>query len=191
MTSAPHIKLALERRFGGRSWVSSTEIEIAYDRPHPAGWWERYIRRFDFVAANVAAGKSFTVVGVEIKVSRQDFLNEQRDSLKFETLRRMSHVAYYATSRGLLKKEELPAGAGLLELQNDGRLKETVKPTRDDRADVTLVLSGLLRRSYVASLQTTLAAIRDELKLPATLSVAGFQDADKWIRQIQRKLKNK
>jgi hypothetical protein len=175
--------IPLERRFGGRSWMSSTEVEIPY-RANP----KRYMRRFDFVAANVCSGTSFIVVGVEVKTSRADFLNEQRDSTKFQTLRDCVHVAYYATPKGLVKKTELPPGAGLLELQSDGRLKELVKPVRNDGADVSLVLAGMLRRSYTPSLQSTLAAVRDELGLP-NHTVTGFQNPDWWTSRIRTRLK--
>lgn len=181
MTSAPHIQQALERRFGGRSWMSSTEIEVAYDVGR-----RRLIRRFDFVAANVCAGHGFTVVGVEIKISRSDFLAEHRDPTKFGTLRKMTHVAYYAVPAGLLKKDELPDGAGLLELRSDGRLREMVKPVRNPEADLSMTLAGMLRRSYAPSLQNSLAAVRDELGV--VKSVSGYQDADWWARAVRRKL---
>lgn len=191
MSSAPEIKLALERRFGGSSWMSSTEVQVHLPketRNHGRHRGYHYLRRFDFVAANVCAGTGFIVVGVEVKISRQDFLNEQRDATKFKALADRVHVVYYATPKGLLKKEELPAGAGLLELQTDGRLREVVKPIRNDQADVTLVLAGMLRRSYAPSLQNTLAAVRDELGL-GSRSVTGFQDANWWTSRIRLKFK--
>lgn len=178
--SADHIKLALARRFGGRSWMNSTEVEIAYDIDR-----RRYSRRFDFVAANVCAGDGFIVVGVEVKISRQDFLNEQKDLTKFETMRNMTHVAYYATPKGLLKKIELPSGAGLLEIQPDGRLRELVKPVRNDTADTALVLAGMLRRSYAPSMRATLAAICDEFRLPRK-DLSGSQDPKWWTDRLRR-----
>lgn len=179
-----HVTLALERRFGGRSWVSSTEVEVL----KLTGPNSQIFRRFDFVAANVCAGHSWTVVGAEVKVSRQDFLAEQRDPTKFATLRAMTHVAYYAAPKGLIKKQELPEGAGLFELQDDGRLKVVVKSPRNEQADVTLVLAGMLRRSYTPALQSTLAAIRDELGIKGK-SVTGFQDPDWWTSQLRRRMK--
>ena len=74
---------ALARRFSGQSWVTSTEITLVLP---PAPGRSYPIRRFDFVAANVNSGRSYVVVGVEVKVSRADFLAELRDPLKFRAL---------------------------------------------------------------------------------------------------------
>lgn len=183
------VHVALERRFSGRSWVSSTEVEVMLREFDESGRY-RALRRFDFVAANVCAGDSWIVVGVEVKVSRKDFLCEQEDPSKFGTLKRLTHVAYYAVPKGLVAKHELPTGAGLLELQPDGRLRESVKPAKNESADVSLVLAGLLRRSYTPSLQNTLLAIRNEFGLPAK-SVTGFQDPDWWTSRLRQRLKSK
>lgn len=77
-------------------------------------------------------------LGLEIKVSRADFQREVRDPTKRATWHNMVHRFAYVTPKGMLKKEEVPEGCGLLEfdqgaLFGDQRLKwAVIAPSRDD-----------------------------------------------------------
>jgi hypothetical protein len=74
------------------------------------GWTSR---RVDFWTLEVTASARFRATAHEIKVSREDFKNDglkkQSRALEF------SDRFWYVTPLGLLKKEEIPEWAGLME----------------------------------------------------------------------------
>lgn len=59
----------------------------------------------------------------EIKVSRQDFKKDIEDNHKQDLARLFSHFVYYVVPKGLLKTEEIPLWAGLIEVD----LSESIK----------------------------------------------------------------
>jgi hypothetical protein len=70
-----------------------------------------------------------TAIGYEVKVSRSDWLRDQ----KFEAYRACCHLMFVVAPKGVVQHQELPGGVGLLEPigQGDGaRLVTRVKPTR-------------------------------------------------------------
>ena len=71
-------------------------------------------RRIDLFVISSNAGNDTT--SYEIKVSRQDFKKDVNDDLKQRGARLYSNYFYYVTPVGLLKKEEIPLWAGLLEV---------------------------------------------------------------------------
>lgn len=99
---------------------------------------ERHDGRGDFFASQVKMG-SFgnkildaiaipvswsprTVIGYEIKVSRSDFLNDQKYPHYMETC----NLFYFVVPKGLIDKNEVPDRVGILEY-NNGRLRQTKK----------------------------------------------------------------
>jgi len=51
-----------------------------------------------------------------VKISRGDFLRDVKDPAKHSHARLFSDLFYYAAPRGLLKIEEIPDWAGLIEV---------------------------------------------------------------------------
>lgn len=80
-------------------------------------------RRIDLFLIDSSAGN--TTTSFEIKVSRGDFKHDIRDDLKQRGARLYSNYFYYVTPKGMLKPEEIPVWAGLLELdlQDEDRVK--------------------------------------------------------------------
>lgn len=80
-------------------------------------------RRIDLFVISSNAGNE--TIAYEIKVSRQDFKHDVEDVLKQRGARLYANKFYYVTPKGLLKVEEIPLWAGLLEIDlekfvNDG-----------------------------------------------------------------------
>lgn len=71
-------------------------------------------RRIDFFIINSGSGNETTAF--EIKASRQDFKKDVSDDLKQRGARLYANKFYYVTPRGLLKPDEIPLWAGLLEV---------------------------------------------------------------------------
>lgn len=74
-------------------------------------------RRIDLFVIDSGAGN--TTISYEIKVSRQDFKHDIDNDLKQRGARLYSNYFYYVTPKGLLKPEEIPLWAGLLEIDFD------------------------------------------------------------------------
>jgi hypothetical protein len=74
-------------------------------------------RRIDFLAISSERGNR--VIGVEIKVSKADYLKEFKDPQKQKALRCFSNQFYYATPKDLIDPKDLPVWAGLIEVRVD------------------------------------------------------------------------
>lgn len=71
-------------------------------------------RSFDYMAISTCEGNQ--VRGYEVKASRADFLKDIKDPEKQKALRCFANLFYYVAPEGVIKKEELPPWAGLLEM---------------------------------------------------------------------------
>lgn len=71
-------------------------------------------RSFDYMAISACEGNQ--VRGYEVKASRTDFLKDIKDPEKQKALRCFANLFYYVAPEGVIKKEELPPWAGLLEM---------------------------------------------------------------------------
>lgn len=104
-------------------------------------------RRCDFwtISANSSAG--FQAVAYEIKISRADF---KRDThAKQRQARLFSDRFYYVAPRGLIKPDDLPDWAGLIEF-GDGALSMKVPaPHRDKDAPTWQLVVSLIRNSGI------------------------------------------
>ena len=102
-------------------------------------------RRCDFWTIAPWQSKGYLATAYEIKVSRADF---RRDSHgKQREARLFSDRFYYVTPPALLRSEEVPDWAGLLEI-HDGKSKVIVPaPLRDKDAPSWELIVSLLRNS--------------------------------------------
>lgn len=102
-------------------------------------------RRCDLwtISANSSAG--FKARAYEIKISRADF---RRDSVvKQREARLFSDQFFYVTPAGLIRPDEVPDWAGLIEYE-DGRFKTVVQaPYRDKDAPTWELVVSLIRNS--------------------------------------------
>jgi hypothetical protein len=96
---------------------------------------ERHDKRGDFFASQVkmgAAGSKIldgvaipstwsprTIIGYEIKVTRSDFLSDNKYPHYMETCNRF----YFVVPKGLIKKDEVPRNVGIIEY-NNGKLRQ-------------------------------------------------------------------
>lgn len=60
---------------------------------------------------------------IECKASRADFLADRQKMFRKHPQLGMGTIRYYCCPKGLLKKEELPEGWGLLEIDEKGKAK--------------------------------------------------------------------
>lgn len=113
MTSADKIDKALARRHPSGPWLCFRELRLGSGYRGISG------SRLDFYALATAPSAGCRAVAYEIKVSRSDFLRDVKAPLKQKGARLYSNEFYYATPRGLVKPEEIPDWAGLIECWSD------------------------------------------------------------------------
>lgn len=85
-------------------------------------------RRIDLFIISSNAGNETTAF--EIKASRQDFKKDINDDLKQRGARLYANNFYYVAPMGMIKKEEVPLWAGLLEFDFDYYEKQERKDFR-------------------------------------------------------------
>ena len=82
-------------------------------------------RRMDFWAIDAAPSKGCRAYAYEVKVSRADFLRDLKDAdRKHRGALAYSNEFFYAAPAGLIEPGELPAWAGLLEIDAEDRFFE-------------------------------------------------------------------
>lgn len=112
------IKLALKEMHNGRNTYFITECKTCSTYfPDPQG-----LLKFD----GLAVTKSYTkpcIIGYEIKVSRGDFLQDNKWHLYLQ----YCNEFYFVVPHGLVKKDELPDNVGLIYYNPDTKALRTVK----------------------------------------------------------------
>ena len=91
---------------------------------------------------------SFRSILIECKTSRSDFQRDAKKSTRIHPDLGMGNERFYLTPAGLLKKEELPAGWGLLEVTPEGkvRMKQQAEWRKGAKEmEMTLLVSAIRR----------------------------------------------
>ncbi len=107
MTSA-EILAGLEHRHREPKWLTLREL------PNSTGG--RFDRRVDLFAIAAWPSGGFETISYEVKISRSDFLRDIKQPMKQRRGRLYSSQFYFATPPGLIKPNEIPDWAGLIEI---------------------------------------------------------------------------
>jgi hypothetical protein len=131
-----------------------------------AGSWGSH-GRLDVAALHWGSNWSWMLDGYEVKVSRQDFTRDI-DAGKHQKYLPSLDRLFFAAPKGLIRKEELPPGIGLIVWSEDGDSWSVVKRAdrNHDRQD-TGQLARILRRTSDEHAATRRQL--DELQLAAKL----------------------
>jgi hypothetical protein len=96
---------------------------------------------------------------VECKVSRADFLKDKKKHFRMFPEQGMGDYRYYCCPRGMISKDELPDGWGLLYLYPSGlvrQLKESRKHDKDWRAEHHLLFYYARRANFSGAHKTVI-----------------------------------
>lgn len=138
ITSA-HIRAALSLRYQRGSHVLLFEVANATGGAHT--------RYADAVAFGMWPSHGHEIEGIEIKVSRADFLNEMKQPEKSQPVYQYCDRWWLAVPKGLVAPEELPATWGLMELVGDSmRVKKKAQKLEPIPPTINF-LASLLRRA--------------------------------------------
>lgn len=136
VTSAD-IRAALKVRFPAQSHALLFEVAPT------TGGGTRYA---DAVAVGLWASHGHAIEGVEVKVSRADFLNEMKQPEKSQPVFQYCNRWWLACPKDMVKPEELPPTWGMLELCGD-TLRQKVKAPKLTPVPVNIgFLAALIRR---------------------------------------------
>jgi hypothetical protein len=99
---------------------------------------------------------------IECKISRSDFKKDSLKSFRLNAANGMGDVRYFCCPKGLISKEELPEGWGLLYVYPSGRVME-VKNSRVFEKNIEAEYHALFyyaRRAYYAGVHNAVLAYR-------------------------------
>lgn len=137
----------LYRRFSPEGdWIAFDELRVG------TGYGKDAEQRLDFWAMRALPSARFLRVACEIKISRSDFLAEIRKPEKRRRALLLSNEFYFVAPHGLIKVEELPPEAGLIETHLPGELPGSIHnlvaaPWRDTPGPSWQFLAALVRRA--------------------------------------------
>ena len=125
-----------------KEWAAFKEMKMG------AGLDKDVMQRFDVYAINYYRSKRYMTRCFEIKVSRSDFLSEMKKPLKRRAAVRLSNEMYFVAPKGLIKIEEIPVECGLLEVEENGNIIQTVPaPFRDIMPLPNSLIAAISRRA--------------------------------------------
>lgn len=137
--TAADVRSALKLRYPASSHALLWEVA-----PNTGGG----TRYADAVAFGLWASHGHAIEGIEVKVSRGDFLSEMRQPEKSEPVMRFCNRWWLACPSGMVSPNELPTTWGLLELTEGGQLRQKVKAPKLEPVPPTLgFMAALVRRS--------------------------------------------
>lgn len=135
---------AIHARYAGDGWAVLEEVQARTGVEQ---------RRIDALALSAYPSLGFRRVALEVKVSRGDFT---RDVRKFREKHgdalAVSTEFFYVAPAGMIRKDELPAEAGLLEYGSADKLRVKVRaPVRaSDPEALGVMLAVMARRAQAA-----------------------------------------
>lgn len=124
-------------------------------------WQRRQMRTADFMAQDTWEAQGLDLHGVEVKVSRSDWLTELRDPSKAAAIKRFCNRWWLAVPHKSIVKDDLPSDWGLLVIGRNGRLRvaKSAPPLRPDPMPATFRASLLRAVAKTNSQDTGLKAM--------------------------------
>lgn len=121
-------------------------------------------RYADAVAFGLWPSHGNVIEGIEIKVSRADFLAEMKQPEKSQAVFQFCDRWWLACPKGMVKPDELPKTWGMLEFLDNGTLRTSVKaPKLDSTAPDKCFIAAMLRRKAGLDEEASNSLIRREV----------------------------
>lgn len=107
------------------------------------------LRTADAIVVDLWPSSGNLIHGVEVKVSRSDWLTELRDPEKAEAFRPYCDHWWLAVPDAAIVRDDLPDGWGLLVVGRDGRLRQRRAAPRLDRQPMPFGMTAALLRAAI------------------------------------------
>lgn len=128
-------------------------------------------------------GRTSTLI--ECKVSRSDFATDAKKYFRRESWRGMGARRFYMTPKGLVNRDELPEGWGLLEISDKGRAKCVHDAgnyfEKNAQAEIALLLSALRRIGQTTPEGVSIKCYTIQTQCKATLGVVPDNVVDRQL----------
>ena len=163
----------LESLLQSNDWITAKEVNIrgCEGRPDIVA-----VRRKQYLRKEIRA--------YEVKVSRSDFLSDV-GRMKWKKYLSVCHRVYFAAPAGILKKSDIPEGAGLIVFSENGwSVVKTARSFEPTNLDVDAVLSILFANNKDMKMQRNL---RERLIAKGNITLKGV--ADKIGGEIARRVR--
>jgi len=147
--TAADVVAALRRKYPAEAYALVEEVG------NSTGF--RCRRHADVVLVGLWPSRGLEIVGIEVKVSRGDWIRELQDPGKADPIAKFCDNWIVATgSPGIVKLDELPINWGLLELDTAGRLQcakvpVLMKPEPVDRGFVAALVRRIVEQATPAA----------------------------------------
>lgn len=140
-TTAADVRTALRVRFAAPAFAMFEEVG------NSTGF--RTSRHADAVAIGIWPSRGYTIEGVEIKVSRSDWLSELKNPKKADEIAKYCDRWWVAVGDDSIVKEgELPPTWGLLVLRGEKLVQSTQAPMLKPEPAPRAFLAAILRRAH-------------------------------------------
>lgn len=139
--TAEVVEAAIRGHFDGTSHAVVTGVR------NDAGW--AATRTCDVLVIGTWPSTGHIIHGLEIKVSRGDWLREIQDPTKAEAFARFCDYWWIAASPGIVKLEELPAAWGLFEVVGKGLRARRPASKREAPEQITRAFLSCIARRVV------------------------------------------
>ena len=127
-----------------------------------------------------------TIVGYEIKVTRSDFLSDQ----KYPHYMTTCNLFYFVVPKGLIKKEEVPPRVGILEY-NNGKLRQLKRAIYENiEINSDMLLHCMFFKMNEYNRPMTKAEHLENVKAKVAGKVYGYEISEK-IKGLERQLERK
>jgi hypothetical protein len=131
-------------RYQDKRWIVLPELRIG------SGYGADSEQRIDCWVMSAYPSDHMVKLAFEIKVSRGDFRQELKKPMKRRWALRYSNLFYFVAPPGLLKPEELPLEAGLMEPNAKGQLAVSSEaPHRDAHPPAWRLVASIARRQPI------------------------------------------
>lgn len=175
--NTPQMYVALRDRYAGEAWAFLTEV--------PNGTGSAKSRSADAMAMSLWPSRGLELHGIEIKVSRADWLKELRDPAKAEDFANYTDRWWLAIGDAdIVKDGELPPTWGLLIPKGNKLVQKVAAPKLNTIEIDRCFMAGLLRRAteQLVSKDEQREALRAEYNRGCQ---AGLDSADAQIKRAK------
>jgi len=127
----------LEKTFPGPAYAMLSQVR------NGTGFERRKNRTADAVAISCYPSRGLYMAGIEIKVSRPDWMKELADPTKADAIQKYCKYWYVAAPKGLIDVGEVPETWGLIECSSTARIVKPAPMLEPEPPDMLLVCSIL------------------------------------------------
>lgn len=144
----------LEKRFPAPAYALLSQVR------NGTGFARRQDRTADAIAVSCYPSRGLYLAGIEIKVSRSDWMRELADPDKSVELQKYCKYWYVAAPTGVIQPGEVPETWGYLEINK--KVKDHGAPPLEHQQPDMLLLCSILRR--VAASTVPKGAVNDQIE---------------------------